>query len=51
MCRFGSPFELASETHFRTYKEARIMTRGDRDIIIKRSTEQVHIAFNISLFL
>ncbi|CAF4534288.1 unnamed protein product [Rotaria socialis] len=40
MCRFGSPFELANETHFRTYKEARIMTRGDRDIIIKRSTEE-----------
>ena len=32
-------------THFRTYKEARIMTRGDRDIIIKRLTEEVHIIF------
>ncbi|CAF5188962.1 unnamed protein product, partial [Rotaria magnacalcarata] len=40
MCRFGSPFELANETHFRTYKEARIMTRGDRDIIMKRLTEE-----------
>ncbi|CAF4905724.1 unnamed protein product [Rotaria sp. Silwood1] len=39
-CRFGSPFELANETHFRTYKEARILTRGDRDIIIKRLTEE-----------
>ncbi|CAF2041804.1 unnamed protein product [Rotaria magnacalcarata] len=38
-CRFGSPFELAKETHFRTYKEARILTRGDRDIVIKRLTE------------
>ncbi|CAM2727444.1 unnamed protein product [Rotaria socialis] len=40
MCRFGSPFELANETHFRTYNEARIMTRGDRDIIMKRLTEE-----------
>ncbi|CAF2917755.1 unnamed protein product [Rotaria sp. Silwood2] len=39
-CRFGSPFELANETHFRTYEEARILTRGDRDIIIKRLTEE-----------
>lgn len=42
-CRFGSPFELADETHFRTYKEARILTRGDRDIIIKRLTEEVSV--------
>ena len=42
-CRFGSPFDLANETHFRTYKEARIMTRGDRDIIMKRLTEEVNI--------
>ena len=40
-CRFGIPFELAQETHFRTYKEARIMTRGDRDIVMKRLTEEV----------
>jgi hypothetical protein len=40
-CRFGSPFELANGTHFRTYKEARILTRGDRDIVIKRLTEEV----------
>ncbi|CAF1648403.1 unnamed protein product [Rotaria magnacalcarata] len=39
-CRFGSPFELANETHFRTYKEASILTRGDRDIIIKRLSEE-----------
>ncbi|CAF4040233.1 unnamed protein product [Rotaria sordida] len=39
-CRFGSPFELANETHFRTYKEARILTRGDRDIIVKRLSEE-----------
>jgi hypothetical protein len=42
MCRFGIPFELANETHFRTYKEARILTRGDRDIVIKRVTEEVN---------
>jgi len=42
-CRFASPFQLASESHFRTYKEARILTRGDRDIIIKRLTEEVFI--------
>jgi hypothetical protein len=40
-CRFGIPSELANQTHFRTYKEARILTRGDRDIIIKRLTEDV----------
>ncbi|CAF3460120.1 unnamed protein product, partial [Rotaria socialis] len=34
------PFELATETHFRTYREARILTRADRDIIIKRLTEE-----------
>ncbi|CAF1310613.1 unnamed protein product [Rotaria sordida] len=39
-CRFGSPFELANETHFRTYKEARILTRDDRDIIVKRLSEE-----------
>ncbi|CAF4108114.1 unnamed protein product, partial [Adineta steineri] len=39
-CRLGNPFNLATETHFRTYKEARILTRGDRDIIIKRLTEE-----------
>ena len=42
-CRFGSPFDLADETHFRSYKEARILTRGDRDIVIKRLTEEVFI--------
>lgn len=40
-CRFGIPFNLANETHFRSYKEARIMTRGDRDIIMKRLTDEV----------
>jgi len=40
-CRFGSPFDLADGTHFRSYKEARILTRGDRDIVIKRLTEEV----------
>ena len=43
ICRFGIPFELARETHFRTYKEARILTRGDRDIIIRRLTEEVSL--------
>jgi len=42
-CRFGSPYDLANESHFRTYKEARILTRGDRDIIIRRLTEEVFI--------
>ena len=41
-CRFGSPFDLADGSHFRSYKEARILTRGDRDIIIKRLTEEVY---------
>ncbi len=41
MCRFGIPFEFAEETHFRTYKEARILIRGDRDIATKRLTEEV----------
>ena len=45
-CRFGSPFELAEQTHFRTYKEARILTRSDRNIIIKRVTDEVR-DFNI----
>jgi hypothetical protein len=40
-CRFASPGELAQQSHFRTYKEARILTRGDRDIVIKRLTEEV----------
>ncbi|CAF1687591.1 unnamed protein product, partial [Adineta ricciae] len=43
-CRFGCPYELAEETHFRTYKEARILTRGDRDIIMRRTTEEVIIS-------
>jgi len=40
-CRFRRPFQLAKTTHFRSYKEARILTRGDRDIIMKRLTEEV----------
>lgn len=40
-CRFGKPDPLASKTHFRTHNEARILTRGDRDIIMKRTTEEV----------
>ena len=40
-CRFGNPFELALASHFRTYKEARILTIGDIDIIIKRLTQEV----------
>lgn len=50
-CRFGIPFELAEETHFRTYKEARILTRGDRDIIIKRLTEEVSFVRFLMLFI
>ncbi|CAF4551833.1 unnamed protein product, partial [Rotaria socialis] len=42
-CRFGKPDPLAAETHFRTHKQARILTRGDRDIIMKRTTEEVMI--------
>jgi hypothetical protein len=37
----AKPDPLAARTHFRTYKEARMLTRGDRDIIIKRTTEEV----------
>lgn len=40
-CRFGCPFNLSNKTHFRTYKEARILTRGDRDIIMKRLSQEV----------
>ena len=40
-CRFGKPDPLAATTHFRTHHEARILTRGDRDIIVKRTTEDV----------
>lgn len=46
-CRFGLPFNT-TETHFRTYKEARILTRGDRDIIIKRLTEEVSSLYIIA---
>ncbi|CAF1477420.1 unnamed protein product [Adineta ricciae] len=50
-CRFGSPCALANETHFRTHKEARILVRGDRDIIIKRLTEESRriIPYNLHL--
>ena len=50
-CRFGSPFELAIATHFRTYMEARILTRGDRDIVIKRLTEEVNSTQIYFIFL
>jgi len=40
-CRFGKPDPLAANTHFHTHKEARILTRGDRDIIMKRTTQEV----------
>ena len=43
-CRFGKPDPLCANTHFRTHKEARILTRGDRDIIIKRISEEVIIS-------
>ena len=49
MCRFGIPFQLAEQTHFRTYKEARILTRGDRDIVIKRLTEEVSLIHLFSI--
>ncbi|CAF1196955.1 unnamed protein product [Adineta ricciae] len=50
-CRFGSPCQLSMVTHFRSYKEARILTRGDRDIIIKRLTEESRriIPYNMNL--
>ncbi|CAF4002935.1 unnamed protein product, partial [Adineta steineri] len=50
-CRFGKPEPLAAKTHFRTHKEARILTRGDRDIIIKRTTEESRriVPYNINL--
>ncbi|CAF4026002.1 unnamed protein product [Rotaria sordida] len=50
-CRFGKPDPLAGNTHFRTHKEARILTRGDRDIIMKRTTEESRriVPYNINL--
>ncbi|CAF3454536.1 unnamed protein product [Rotaria sp. Silwood1] len=50
-CRFGKPDPLATNTHFRTHKEARILTRGDRDIIMKRTTEESRriVPYNINL--
>ncbi|CAF4411754.1 unnamed protein product, partial [Adineta steineri] len=38
--RFGKPEPLAAKSHFRTHKESRILSRGDRDIIIRRTTEE-----------
>ncbi|CAF1231792.1 unnamed protein product [Adineta ricciae] len=50
-CRFSKPEGLALETHFRTYQEARILTRGDRDIIMKRTTEASRriVPYNVNL--
>ncbi|CAF4543497.1 unnamed protein product, partial [Rotaria sp. Silwood2] len=50
-CPFGKPDPLAAKTHFRTHKEARILTRGDRDIIMKRTTEESRriVPYNINL--
>ncbi|CAF1487611.1 unnamed protein product, partial [Adineta ricciae] len=50
-CRYGKPEPLASQTHFRTYKEAKILTRGDRDIIIKRISEESRriVPYNVNL--
>ncbi|CAF4440570.1 unnamed protein product, partial [Rotaria sp. Silwood2] len=50
-CRFGKPDPLAAKAHFRTHKEARILTRGDRDIIMKRTTEESRriVPYNINL--
>ncbi|CAF4396546.1 unnamed protein product, partial [Adineta steineri] len=50
-CRFGKPEPFAAKSHFRTHKEARILTRGDRDIIIKRATEESRriVPYNINL--
>jgi hypothetical protein len=48
-CRFNKPDPLATETYFRTHKEARILTRGDRDIIMKRTTEEVIIVYYVCL--
>lgn len=50
-CRFGKPDPLCTNTHFRTYKEARILTRGDRDIIIKRLTEEVSLSNRFNYFI
>ncbi|CAF4997261.1 unnamed protein product, partial [Rotaria sp. Silwood1] len=50
-CRFGKPDPLAANTHFRTHNESRILTRGDRDIIMKRTTEESRriVPYNINL--
>ncbi|CAF4806823.1 unnamed protein product [Rotaria socialis] len=50
-CRFGKPDLLAEKTHFRTYNQARILTRGDRDIIMKRTTQESRriVPYNMNL--
>ncbi|CAF4302560.1 unnamed protein product [Rotaria sp. Silwood2] len=50
-CRFGKPDPLASKTHFRTHNEARILVRGDRDIIMKRLTQESRriVPYNINI--
>jgi hypothetical protein len=50
-CRFGKPDPLAAATHFRTHKEARILTRGDRDIIMKRTTQEVIIVYYVYIHI
>jgi len=50
-CRFSKPEPLASKTHWRTHKEARILTRGDRDIIMKRTTEEVITSYITYLYM
>ncbi|CAF4178959.1 unnamed protein product [Rotaria magnacalcarata] len=42
ICRFGKHDPLAAETHFRIHKQAKILTRDDRDIIMKRTTEELY---------
>ncbi|CAM4979218.1 unnamed protein product [Rotaria socialis] len=50
-CRFGKPEPLAAETHFRMHNEAKILTRGDRHIIMKRTTQESRriIPYNLNL--
>jgi len=39
-CRYGYPHPLCDDTHLRTEEESRFLCRGDRDIILRRATEQ-----------
>jgi hypothetical protein len=40
MCRFGYPHPISLSTHLRTTRECQFLVRGDRDVIMKRETEE-----------